>query len=87
MSNETKKHLRVLQGKVVHVKDKTIAVVVERLEKHEFYGKYIRQKTKYHAHDPNSESRVGDIVEITECRPISKTKSSILTKIVTRAAI
>ncbi len=87
MNKEIKKHKRTLQGKVVRVKDKTIAVVVERLEKHAFYGKYIRQKTKYQAHDPKGECQVGDLVEITECRPISKTKSSILTKILQRATV
>ncbi len=77
---------RTLTGRVVSDKmDKTITVVVERLVKHPLYGKYIRRSTKLHAHDENNECREGDVVVIQECRPISKTKSWRLVRIVERA--
>lgn len=85
-SNETQKRQRTEQGQVVHAGNKTISVRVERQVKHPMYGKYVRRSTKYQAHDEKSECGVGDIVEIAESRPISKTKSWVLTKIVERAA-
>ena len=85
-SNETQKRQRTEQGQVVHAGNKTIAIRVERLVKHPMYGKYIRRSAKYQAHDEKNECNVGDIVEIAESRPISKTKSWVLTKIVERAA-
>lgn len=79
---------RTLQGKVVSNKmDKTITVLVERRVKHPMYGKFIKRSTKLHAHDANNECNEGDIVTITECRPISKSKTWMLDKIVERAAI
>ena len=66
--------------------DKTIAVRVERLEKHPVYGKYIRRSTKLLAHDESNECNVGDTVAISECRPLSKRKAWRLEKIVERAA-
>jgi small subunit ribosomal protein S17 len=65
--------------------DKTCKVVINFLTKHPKYGKYLRRRTVIQVHDENNESHVGDRVEIAECRPISKTKSWILTKIVERA--
>ena len=66
---------RILQGVVVSDKgDKTIVVKVERRFKHPLYGKYIRQSKKYHAHDEHNECKVGELVRIVECRPLSKTK-------------
>lgn len=77
---------RTVTGRVVSSKmDKTITVLVERLVKHPLYGKYIRRSTKLHAHDENNECREGDVVVIQECRPLSKTKSWRLVKIVERA--
>ena len=66
-------------------RDKTRKVVINFLTKHPKYGKYLRRRTVIQVHDENNESHVGDRVEIAECRPISKTKSWILTKIVERA--
>ena len=67
---------RILQGEVVSDKnDKTIVVLVERRFKHPLYHKVVRSTKKYHAHDENNESKVGDIVRIEECRPISKNKT------------
>ncbi|MGE0210950.1 MAG: 30S ribosomal protein S17 [Parvibaculaceae bacterium] len=67
---------RVLQGTVVSDKtDKTIVVLVERRFTHPIMKKTVRRSKKYHAHDPENSAKVGDIVRIEECRPISKTKS------------
>ena len=66
---------RVLQGVVVSDKaDLTVSVRVERRIKHPIYGKFIRQSKKYAAHDPSNRFKVGDMVRIQECRPLSKTK-------------
>jgi small subunit ribosomal protein S17 len=82
-----KKGQRVLTGRVVSTKmQKTIAVEIERLVRHGMYGKFIRRTTKLLAHDENSESKEGDTVEITPCRPLSRRKSWKLSKVVTRAS-
>ena len=66
---------RVLQGTVVSDKcDKTVIVLVERRVMHPVYKKFIRQSKKYAAHDENNIVKVGDSVQIEECRPISKRK-------------
>ena len=61
--------------------DKTITVLVERKVKHPLYGKYINQSNKFHAHDEKNEINEGDAVEFTEHKPISKSKSWIVTKV------
>ncbi|MBF68427.1 MAG: 30S ribosomal protein S17 [Gammaproteobacteria bacterium] len=67
---------RTASGTVVSNKmNKTITVLVERRVKHPIYGKYIRRSKKIHAHDENNECQEGDLVTITETRPISKSKS------------
>jgi small subunit ribosomal protein S17 len=66
--------------------DKTITVMVERKVKHPLYGKYVSRRAKLHAHDENNECKVGDLVEVAECRPLSRTKSWRLVKIVERAS-
>jgi len=67
---------RILQGTVVSDKsDKTVVVSVERRVMHPIYKKFIRRSKKYHAHDPENQFKIGDVVRIRECRPISKTKS------------
>ncbi|MCA1939391.1 MAG: 30S ribosomal protein S17 [Caenispirillum bisanense] len=67
---------RILQGVVVSDKtDKTITVVVERRFMHPVYKKFIRRTKKYAAHDEANQFKVGDVVRIRECRPISKTKT------------
>ena len=66
---------RVLQGTVVSDKaDKTITVLVERRIMHPIYRKYIRKSKKYAAHDATNAHKVGDVVSIIECAPISKNK-------------
>lgn len=67
--------------------DKTVSVVSDNLVRHAQYGKYIRRRTKLAVHDPKSLSRVGDIVEIVPCRPISKAKAWRLVRVVRRPAI
>jgi len=67
---------RILQGVVVSDKqDKTIVVKVERRIAHPLYRKFIKRSKKYSAHDENNISKIGDIVRIRECSPISKNKS------------
>ena len=64
---------RVLQGVVVSDKaDKTVSVRVERRIMHPLYKKFIRRSKKYSAHDPDNSCKMGDLVRIRECRPISK---------------
>jgi len=79
---------RTLIGKVVSAKRaKTVTVLVERRVKHELYGKIVGKSSKYHAHDEKGEFKMGDVVEITESRPISKTKSWIVTRLVKKAEV
>jgi small subunit ribosomal protein S17 len=86
-SQGEKKGQRTLTGRVVSTKmQKTIAVEIERLVRHEMYGKFIRRTTKLLAHDENSESKEGDTVEIIPCRPLSRHKSWKLSRVVTRAS-
>ena len=77
------KNTRTLIGKVVSDKrSKTITVLIERRTKHELYGKIVAKTSKYHAHDENGEYKNGDVVEIAESRPISKTKSWVVTRLI-----
>ena len=67
---------RTVSGRVVSSSmDKTVAVAIERLEKHPIYGKYVRRTGKVLAHDEENQCQPGDAVEIEPCRPISKRKS------------
>src|ERR1700760_1027525 len=67
---------RVMEGRVVSDKmDKTVTVLIERRYMHPVYKKFIRMSTKLAAHDENNSFKVGDLVQIEECRPISKNKS------------
>lgn len=67
---------RILQGVVVSDKmDKTVVVKVERRVMHPIYKKFIRRSKKYAAHDENNQFKIGDVVRIRECRPLSKSKS------------
>ena len=84
MSEQT----RIQLGRVVSDKmDKSIIVAIERMVKHPIYGKYIKRTTKLHAHDENNECGLGDTVEVRECRPLSKTKSWTLVRVVEKARI
>ncbi len=79
---------RTLIGKVVSDKrSKTVTVLIERRVKHDLYGKIVGKSSKYHAHDEQGEFHMGDIIEITESRPISKTKNWVATRLVQKAAL
>lgn len=67
-------------------RSKTRKVVIAYSGKHPKYGKYLRKRTVLQVHDEKNESRLGDRVEVAECRPISKTKSWVLVRVVERAA-
>ncbi len=83
---ESTKVVRTLSGRVVSDKmDKTITVLVERKVKHPLIGKVIVKSNKFHAHDEKNECKEGDLVTITESRPMSKTKTWVLSKVVTKA--
>lgn len=73
---------RVLSNRM----QQTATVYVERRIKHPVYGKYMRRSKKYHVHDEKNELNIGDVVQIRECRPLSKTKSWTLDKVLTAAA-
>jgi small subunit ribosomal protein S17 len=82
------KVVRTFVGKIVSDKRaKTVTVLVERRVKHELYGKIVARSSKYHAHDEKGEYKLGDVVEITESRPISKTKSWVVTRLVEKAKL
>ena len=65
--------------------DKSATVLIERKVKHPIYGKFVKKSTKLHIHDESNECKIGDTVHISECRPISKTKSWTLVKVVEKA--
>ncbi len=78
---------RTLTGTVTSDKmDKTVTVLVERKVKHPLLGKIIRVSKKYHAHDEANECHTGDVVTIEECRPIARTKSWRVAKLLEKAA-
>lgn len=60
-------------------------MLIERKVKHPVYGKYITRSTKLHAHDEQNVCQEGDVVTISECRPLSKTKSWVLVEVVEKA--
>jgi small subunit ribosomal protein S17 len=79
---------RTLVGRVVSDKrNKTVTVLVERRVTHELYGKIVGRSRKYQAHDEKGEYHLGDQVEIAEGRPISKTKSWVVTRLVKKAGL
>ncbi|RLJ69757.1 SSU ribosomal protein S17P [Hydrogenivirga caldilitoris] len=81
--NDKRKHL---VGTVVSDKmDKTVVVKVDRKVPHPLYGKHIIRSKKYHAHDEKNECKVGDVVEIRETRPLSKTKRWVVVRVLQRA--
>ena len=82
------KNTRTLIGRVVSDKRaKTVTVLVERRTAHELYGKIVARSRKYHAHDEKGEYKLGDVVEISETRPISKTKAWAVTRLVEKAKL
>lgn len=86
MNAENKALTRTLIGRVVSNKmDKTVTVLVERRVKHPVYGKYVVRSTKLHAHDESDRLNEGDVVEIAETRPLSKTKAWKVTRVLETA--
>ncbi|OGA25293.1 MAG: 30S ribosomal protein S17 [Betaproteobacteria bacterium] len=80
------KNQRTLVGRVVSNRmQKTVTVLVERRVKDPMMGKIMTRSKKYHAHVPAGEYRMGDVVEIAECRPISKTKAWAVTRLVEKS--
>jgi small subunit ribosomal protein S17 len=86
MNAEKKALTRTLVGKVVSNKmSKTVTVLVERRVKHPVYGKYVVKSNRYHAHDATDALNEGDVVEIAASRPLSKTKTWTVTRVVEAA--
>jgi len=87
MTETTKTSLRrTLIGRVVSDKmTKTVTVLVERKVKHPVIGKIMTRSSKYHAHAETNEYKEGDLVEIAECRPISKTKAWTVTRLLEKS--
>ena len=84
--SETTTSKRTLVGRVLSDKmDNTVTVIVERRVKHPIYDKIIVRSSKYHAHNDGNEAKLGDVVEIQESRPLSKTKSWVVSKLLERA--
>lgn len=78
--------LKTLTARVIGLSgDKSVKVAIDYKVKHPKYGKYIRKRTKFGVHDERNECGVGDLVEITQCRPISKSKSHRLIKVIKKA--
>ncbi len=85
MADEIKAQ-RAVVGKVVSNKmDKSIVVKVERKVKHPLYKKYVKRFSKMHAHDESNQCNIGDVVEITQSRPFSKTKNWALVNVVEKS--
>jgi len=86
VETEKKSNKRVLTGRVTSDKgEKTIVVVVDRVEKHPLYKKYIKRRKKYMAHDASNECKVGDKVQIIESRPLSRRKRWQLVQVLEKA--
>ena len=87
-ANAPVKNTRTFVGRVVSDKRaKTVTVLVERRAAHELYGKIVARSRKYHAHDENGDYKMGDLVEIAEGRPVSKTKAWVVTRLIEKAKL
>ncbi len=88
VKTEHAKNQRKLVGRVVSNKmQKTVVVQVERRVKHAVFGKIITRSSKFHAHVASGSFQEGDLVEIAECRPISKTKAWTVTRLVEKSKV
>ena len=86
--SETTSIKRTLIGRVVSDKmDKTVTVLVERKVKHPMYGKVMVRSKKYHAHNEGNLAKAGDLVEIVETRPVSRTKTWAVTSVLEKAVV
>ncbi len=87
MEQDKRGRINIVKGQVVSDKgDKTISVLIYRLMKHSKYGKHIRRKSVFKAHDEKNKAKTGDIVSISESRPLSKTKRWKLIKVLETSA-
>lgn len=85
---EETRHLKMKRAVVISKSgDKSIKVQIDYRVKHPVYGKYVRRRTRLGVHDPKNQAGIGDLVEIAECRPISKTKSWRLVKVLQKGII
>ena len=86
--SESSSSKRTLIGRVVSDKmEKTVTVLVERKVKHPMYGKVMVRSKKYHAHNEGNSARAGDLVEIVETRPVSRTKTWAVTSVLEKAIV
>ena len=86
--SETTSIKRTLIGRVVSDKmEKTVTVLVERKVKHPMYGKVMVRSKKYHAHNDGNTAKAGDLVEIVETRPVSRTKTWAVTSVLEKAVV
>ena len=86
--SETSSMKRTLIGRVVSDKmEKTVTVLVERKVKHPMYGKVMVRSKKYHAHNEGNTAKAGDLVEIVETRPVSRTKAWAVTSVLEKAVV
>jgi small subunit ribosomal protein S17 len=86
--SETSSVKRTLIGRVVSDKmEKTVTVLVERKVKHPMYGKIMVRSKKYHAHNEGNSAKAGDLVEIIETRPVSRTKTWAVTSVLQKAIV
>ena len=85
-TTSTRNRRKFRTGKVTSDRmDKTVVVYIERLVKHETYGRYVRHRTKFKVHDEKNECRVGDVIRFMETRPLSKDKRWRFVEFVERA--
>jgi small subunit ribosomal protein S17 len=86
--NKESGNQRTVVGRVVSDKrSKTVTVLVERRVKHPLYNKIVVKSSKYHAHDQDGSYHIGDLIEITESCPISKTKYWVATRLIEKASV
>lgn len=86
--SDKQKNTRRLVGRVVSDKmQKTVTVLIERRVTHPLYGKIVTRSAKYHAHDAEETAGAGDLVEIEECRPLSKTVAWKVSKLIEKARV
>jgi small subunit ribosomal protein S17 len=86
MSSQTTKSIKSRRGVVLkNVMDKTVVVETVRRMRHAKYGKFVKRRLRYKAHDPQNVCSVGDVVLVNECRPISKSKRWVVREIVQKA--
>ena len=80
------KKIKTLTGVVIsNSGDKSVRVAIDFKVRHPKYGKYVKRRTKLAVHDEHNRSSIGDVIEISECRPRSKTKNWRLVKVLEKA--